>query len=324
MNGVGRNTNFPVLRDEAKIAVTSLEKANLVVESFRRVRSSDNIDKESREIRDQTASGFVLHQESSCSEANVFFSLQELKRAIGKGRNTAPGMDSLYYEMYNNLSDLVPEELLSLMDEIWKQGKLPKTWKHAVIIRILKPGKDPRSPSSYRPIALTSVVCKIMERMVTDRLVHFLEEKGALVDHQSGFRKERSTMDNVVALDYEVRKAFANKECLIAVFLDTEKAYDMLWKEGLLIKLLRYGVSWRMIWWIKNFLEVRTIQVRVGGAIYDVASVDNGTPQGSVISPVLFNVMINDMFSDLSLGTGKSLFADDGAIWVKGRNIYHK
>lgn len=73
------------------------------------------------------------------------------KRAIGKGRNTAPGMDNLYYEMFNHLSDLVPEELLSPMNEIWKQGKLPKTWK---------PGKYPSSPSSYRPIALTSVVCK--------------------------------------------------------------------------------------------------------------------------------------------------------------------
>lgn len=62
------------------------------------------------------------------------------------------------------------------------------------------------------------------------------------MDHQSGFRKERSTMDNVVALDYEVRKALANKEGLIAVFLDIEKAYDMLWREGLLIKLSRYGV----------------------------------------------------------------------------------
>lgn len=321
MNGVGRRANFPVLREDERIAVTSVEKANLLVEAFRRVHSSDNIDEESRGKRDQTASEFVPPLESPCIEVNVFFSLQELKRAIAKGKNSAPGLDNLYYEMFNHLSDLVLEELLSLMNEIWKQGKLPKMWKHAVIIPILKPGKDPSSPSSYRPIALTSVVCKIMERMVTDRLVHFLEVKGALVSYQSGFRKERSTMDNVVALDHEIKKAFVNKESLIAVFLDIEKAYDMLWREGLLIKLLRYGVSGRMYSWIKNFLEDRTIQVRVGGAISDVVFVDNGTPQGSVISPVLFNIMINDMFFDLGHGSGRSLYADDGVIWVKGRNI---
>lgn len=82
-------------------------------------------------------------------------------------------------------------------------------------------------------------------------------------------------MDNVATLGYKVRKALANKECLIAVSLDIEKAYDMLQRKGLLIKLSRYGVIGRIFWWIK---KDRTIQVRVGGAISDVAFVDNGTP----------------------------------------------
>ncbi|KAL2077950.1 hypothetical protein ACEWY4_025635 [Coilia grayii] len=321
MNGVGRKVNLPVLVYEGGMAVTPVEKANILVETFRKVHSSDNLDKLSRETRDQSAGEVVFPQEPGCNEANVFFSLEELKRAIAAGRHTAPGLDNLHYEMFNHVSDVFLEELLSLMNESWKVGRLPKAWKHAVIVPVLKPGKDPSSPSSYRPIALTSVMCKLMERMVTDRLVHFLEVKGALVDHQSGFRKGRGTMDNIVALDCEIKRAFANKESLIAVFLDIERAYDMPWREGLLVKLLRYGVNGNLFSWIKNFLEDCTIQVRVGDVMSAAVLVENGTPQGSVISPVLFNVMINDVFLDLNQGTGKSLFADDGALWVKGRNI---
>lgn len=321
MNGVSRKATVPVLVDENRTAVTPAEKANLLVDTYRKVHSSDNLDEESRDLREQFVSRSMSPLDPACDVVNVFFSIDELKRAIDAGRKSAPGMDNLHYEMFHHVSDVLLDEMLSLMNESWRQGQLPKAWKHAVVVPVLKPGKDPSSPSSYRPIALTSVICKLMERMVTDRLVHFLETKGALVDYQSGFRKGRSTMDNVVALDYEIRRAFANKESLVAVFLDIEKAYDMMWRDGLLLKLSSHGVSGRILEWIRNFLEGRTIQVKVGQAFSDEAYIENGTPQGSVISPILFNVMINDIFLELSPGTGRSLYADDGALWVKGRNI---
>ena len=117
------------------------------------------------------------------------------------------------------------------------EGKIPSVWKEAVVIPIRKPGKDPGKPSSYRPIALTSDICELMERLVTERLTYELEEKGLLTSCQSGFRKGRHTMDAVVRLENEIRKAQANKESVVVVFFDIEKAYDMMWKEGLLIKL---------------------------------------------------------------------------------------
>lgn len=130
---------------------------------------------------------------------------------------------------------------------------MPKTWKEAVVIPIRKPGKDPSKPISYRPIALTSNLCKIMERMITERLSYELEKKGKIANYQSGFRKGRSTMDAVVRLENEIRKAQENKEAVIAVFLDIEKAYDMMWKEGVLIKLHKLGIGGRVFNWIKYF-----------------------------------------------------------------------
>ncbi len=95
----------------------------------------------------------------------------------------------------------------------------------------------------------------------------------------------------------------------------------MMWKEGLLIKLNKIGVKGKMFNWINDFLFGRKIQVRIGADSSDQYIVDNGTPQGSVISPLLFIIMINDVYGTVPEDIGRSLFADDGALWKRGRNM---
>ena len=261
--------------------------------------------------------------DDNTDRVNLYFSVEELRRAIKNGGKTAPGKDGISYEVFKRLGDPVVEEMLALINNVWKEGRLPLAWKQAVVVPILKPGKEAENPGSYRPIALTVVICKIMERMVTDRLVYKLEKEGWFTLIQSGFRRGRNAMDSVISLDSDVKKAMVNKEGVVAVFLDIEKAYDMLWKEGLIIKLYDAGVRGRMLNWIQDFLKNRVIQVRVGEAMSNGTYIENGTPQGSVISPVLFNVMVNDIFKDIGSGFGFALFADDGTVWKRGRNIKH-
>jgi len=95
-----------------------------------------------------------------------------------------------------------------------------------------------------------------------------------------------------IHLETDIRKAQINKEVLVGVFIDVENAYDMLWKEGLLIKLDMMGIKGKMYNWLMNFLLNRTIQVRVGCEYSSIYVIENGTPQGSVSSPILFNLMI--------------------------------
>ena len=108
-----------------------------------------------------------------------------------------------------------------------------------MIIPIPKPGKDSYNPLNYRPIALTSCLCKTLERMVNERLIWFLEKKGLLNKVQCGFRTHRSTIDHLIRLETFIREAFANGEHLVAVFFDLEKAYDTTWKHGILKNYMR-------------------------------------------------------------------------------------
>lgn len=137
-----------------------------------------------------------------------------------------------------------------LYSKVWDEGRTPGSWKEAIVIPIKTPGKDSSRPGNYRPIALTSHLCKLMECWISERLMYVLESRGMVATYQSGFRKRRSTMDPVVCLEGEIRKAQVNKETVVAVFFIAEKVYGMLWKEGLLIKLHLLGIKGKMFNWI--------------------------------------------------------------------------
>ncbi len=107
--------------------------------------------------------------------------MYELNQALAGVRNTSPGKDEICNEVIRYLSDKSKNILLYLFNRVWKLGKLPSSWKHGIIIPIVKPGKDHSQVTSYRPIALTSNLRKLMERMVVARLIYVLESKNIYV-----------------------------------------------------------------------------------------------------------------------------------------------
>lgn len=324
MNGINREYGYPVLTENESVAVTDGEKAEMLVQSFTKVHSSSNISEEGRRGREATLNEneeFLLQEEDADDLINVSFTKAEPNRALKKTKMSSPGKDQICYIMLNHLSESSKDILLELYNKVWEKGKVPRKWKEAVVIPIQKLGKDCKNPGSYRPIALTSNVCKIMERMINERLTYYVENKGYVSKYQSGFRRGRNTMDPALCLEHEIRKAQINRESVVAIFFDLEKAYDMMWKEGLLIKLHKIGIKGPMYRWIKDFLLERSIQVKIGKCYSDKTVIENGIPQGSIVSPLLFSIMINDVFMGLENGMGLSLFADDGAIWKRGRNL---
>ena len=122
---------------------------------------------------------------------NQPFSLLELKQALQKSNDSAVGPDDIHYKLLTNLPESSLTLLLTVFNSIWESGIFPPSWREATIVAIPKPGKDSSDPNNYRPIALTSCLCKTMERMVNNRLMWVLESKGLLASEQCGFRKKK-------------------------------------------------------------------------------------------------------------------------------------
>ena len=151
-------------------------------------------------------------------EYNRAFLLDELRKSLDKAHDTACGPYDIHYQLLKHLPESVLQTLLDLVNEIWETGDLSSIWKLANVIPIPKPGKDHSEPSNYRPIALTSCMCKAMERMINARLVWFLESNGLLSNIQCGFRQGRSTLDHLGRFETFIRNSFAKKEHAVYLF----------------------------------------------------------------------------------------------------------
>ena len=259
-------------------------------------------------------------QSQNNEKYNLPFKLSELKNSLDKSHDTTAGPDDIHYQILKHLPSDALETLLNIMNEIWRTGKFPEDWHKAVIIPIPKPGKDKTEATNYRPIALTSCICKTMERMINDRLVWFLESNNLISGNQAGFRKNYSTNDHLVRLESFIRDAFIKKEHCVAIFFDLEKAYDTTWKYGIMKDLHDIGLRGRLPNFISHFLSDRSFNVRIGSTLSDTFEQEQGVPQGSILSPTLFNIKINNIVKCVN-DTDSSLYVDDFGIFYKSKNM---
>ena len=169
--------------------------------------------------------------------------------------------------MLKHLPEISLETLLNIFNYIWNTGKFPEDWTYATIIPIPKPGKDPEEPNNYRPIALTSCLCKTLERLINKRLTWFLESTNDHISRfQSGFRTDRSSTDNLVRLETFIRDAFIKKEHVVAVFFDLEKAYDTTWRYGIFKDIHKLGLRGRLLTFMgAQWLSGRVLDSRPKG-----------------------------------------------------------
>lgn len=311
MKGTYKESVKHIEKSDGNFAETAKDVANEIGNAFSKNSSPSNYNKtflKNKSVEEKKRLDFSSNLEEVY---NKDFSMDELKACIADLSLTAPGPD----EIHNSLLQHLPHEsvclLLDIFNSIWREKNFPETWRKATVIPIPKPGKDHTNPTNYRPIALTSCLCKLIEKLVNQRLVWFLEKNGKLSKFQSGYRKNRSTLDQLVRLETFIRNAFIRGEHVTVVFFDIEKAFDTTWKRGILRDLHNMGLRGNLPEFISNFLDHRSFQVKVGSELSDFFPQEEGVPQGSILSPILFEIKINSIMDTLNKDTENSLYVDD-------------
>lgn len=231
--------------------------------------------------------------------------IKELERLqIGK----SPGIDAVHPRVLKEVRVELGEVLANIMNRSLLTGEIPQDWRDAIIVPLFKKGNR-SEPPNYRPVSLTSIVCKVMERIIKDSMVEHLMEYRVILNSQHGFTKGRSCLTNLLEFFEEVYGKLDEGKAVDVVYLDFAKAFDKVPHRRLAKKLEASGIGGNLLQWIESWLRDRRQKVGIRGKFSEWIKILSGVPQGSVLGPLLFVIFINDI--DLGIVSKISKFADD-------------
>ena len=241
---------------------------------------------------------------------DVQITKQEIIQAIDELKvNSAAGPDEIPAVLLKKCKQSLSTPLAMIWRKSLDENDVPAELKHAVIFPLAKGGSLTK-PSNYRPVSLTSHIIKICERVIKRVIVQHLENNILLNPNQHGFRSKRGTVTQLLEHYDKLMTNLCEGHCVDVIYLDFAKAFDKVDHKILLTKLNNIGIKGKLHSWLKNFLHNRTQSVLVNGELSDPQKVLSGVPQGTVLGPILFLIMANDLSKSCE-HTTTSCFADD-------------
>ena len=197
------------------------------------------------------------------------------------------GPDSLHPHLLKEVACEISLPLSIIFNKSLISGSIPDDWRLANITAIFKKG-DRNNPENYRPISLTCILCKVLESIIKDHIMIYLERNDMLSQCQHGFRYQRSCVTQLLEVMEDFTNYIDNKNTIDVIYLDFKKAFDSVPHRRLFVKLEAYGITGRILGWIKAFLSNRMQRVVVNNEVSELKLVISGVPQGSVLGPLLF------------------------------------
>ena len=266
---------------------------------------------------------------STNSALNMPITISEVKQIIKRIKiNKAPGDDQILPEMVKYGQPVILTALTKLFNIVLKSKVFPDNWNISLQSPLHK-GGDPLDTNNYRGISLISCLGKCFTAIMAERLYYFVNSTAKLGKEQCAFRKGYRTTDNIFCLKSIINKYINNtKGKLYACFIDFRKAFDCVWREALFYKLLKLGIDGNFYQIIKSMYTSTTAKVKLANGVSDVFSPNMGIKQGDCLSPLLFNLFINDISDHLvntdpvkigNIDLSHLLFADDLLLLSKSK-----
>ena len=190
--------------------------------------------------------------------------------------------------------------------------RVPEVWKTASIKALYKSG-DKKDLSNYRPISILPIISKVMERLVYNKLIEFIDKNKLLSDSQFGFRSRHSCSDAMLSILDDIYSGLNNRKKVCVVSLDIKKAFDTISHEILIFKLFKLNFDRKAIEFFLSYLSNRKQFVKEGKCMSNTIENNLGIGQGSLLGPLLFAIYINDI-TDLNLNAKITLYADDSSL----------